>query len=65
MKTLYKQHFQPHNECGKKAKAKAVKLEAGEKYKPISKPKHIEFGDDDCGEDFSSIAWIENITCPC
>eukprot|EP00975_Prorocentrum_lima_P070393 12931743-Prorocentrum_lima.AAC.1 len=29
------------------AKEEAVKLEVGEKYKPKTKPKHIEFGDDD------------------
>eukprot|EP00975_Prorocentrum_lima_P047125 9853979-Prorocentrum_lima.AAC.1 len=24
----------------------------------------MEFGDDDCGEDLSSIAWVADITCP-
>eukprot|EP00975_Prorocentrum_lima_P021264 4477643-Prorocentrum_lima.AAC.1 len=47
-----------------KAKQEAVKLETGEKYKPKTKPKNIEFGNDDCGEDLSSIAWVEDISCP-
>eukprot|EP00975_Prorocentrum_lima_P059228 12418183-Prorocentrum_lima.AAC.1 len=47
-----------------KAKEEAIKLEIGEKYIPKSKPKHIEFGNDDCGEDLSSIAWVTDITCP-
>eukprot|EP00975_Prorocentrum_lima_P031755 6668362-Prorocentrum_lima.AAC.1 len=55
LRTLYKPHFQQRREY--KAKEEAVKLETGEKYKPKSKPKHIAFGDDDCGEDLSSIAW--------
>eukprot|EP00975_Prorocentrum_lima_P063553 12892222-Prorocentrum_lima.AAC.1 len=34
------------------------------KYVPKSKPKHIEFGEDDCGEDLSSIAWVDTVECP-
>eukprot|EP00975_Prorocentrum_lima_P070696 12933609-Prorocentrum_lima.AAC.1 len=48
-----------------KAKQEAVKLEIGEKYKPKTKPENIEFGNDDCGEDVSCIAWVEDISCPC
>eukprot|EP00975_Prorocentrum_lima_P028173 5922436-Prorocentrum_lima.AAC.1 len=40
----------------------AVNLETGEKYKPKTKPKNIEFGSDDCWEDMSSIAWVEDIS---
>eukprot|EP00975_Prorocentrum_lima_P063653 12892798-Prorocentrum_lima.AAC.1 len=48
------QHFQQLPNVRQKAKEAAVKVEAGEKYVLKSKPKHIEFGDDDCGEDLSS-----------
>eukprot|EP00975_Prorocentrum_lima_P032935 6916255-Prorocentrum_lima.AAC.1 len=41
-----------------------IKLETGEKHKPETKPKDIEVGDDDCGEDLSSIAWVADISCP-
>eukprot|EP00975_Prorocentrum_lima_P009752 2077587-Prorocentrum_lima.AAC.1 len=47
-----------------KAKEAAIKLETGQKYVPKPKPKHIEFGNDDCGEDLSSIAWVDAIECP-
>eukprot|EP00975_Prorocentrum_lima_P062809 12887720-Prorocentrum_lima.AAC.1 len=47
-----------------KEKQEAVKLETGEKYKPKTKPKNIEFGNDDCGQDVPSIAWVEDISCP-
>eukprot|EP00975_Prorocentrum_lima_P044044 9236180-Prorocentrum_lima.AAC.1 len=39
-----------------KANQEAVTLETVEQYKPTTKPKNIEFGNDDCGEDVSSIA---------
>eukprot|EP00975_Prorocentrum_lima_P021825 4597794-Prorocentrum_lima.AAC.1 len=47
-----------------KAKEAAIKLETGKKDVPKSKPKHIEFGDDDCGEDYTSIAWVDTVSCP-
>eukprot|EP00975_Prorocentrum_lima_P044412 9308005-Prorocentrum_lima.AAC.1 len=47
-----------------KAKEAAIKLGTAEKYVPKSKPKHIEFGDDNGGEDLSSIAWVADITWP-
>eukprot|EP00975_Prorocentrum_lima_P038727 8133855-Prorocentrum_lima.AAC.1 len=47
-----------------RAKEEAIKLQIGEKYKPKSKPKQLEFGDDDCGEDRSSIAWVADIIWP-
>eukprot|EP00975_Prorocentrum_lima_P064452 12897658-Prorocentrum_lima.AAC.1 len=47
------------------AEHEAVKLELGEKHKPKTKPEDIKFGDDDCGEDMSSIAWVEELPCPC
>eukprot|EP00975_Prorocentrum_lima_P050653 10607603-Prorocentrum_lima.AAC.1 len=47
-----------------KAKEEAIKLEIGDQYKHKSKPKHIEHGNHDCGEDLSSIARVADITCP-
>eukprot|EP00975_Prorocentrum_lima_P027046 5688804-Prorocentrum_lima.AAC.1 len=47
-----------------KATHEAIKSDTGEKHKPNTKPKHIEFGNDDCGEDLLSIAWVTDITCP-
>ena len=38
-----------------KAKEKLHKELTGEKHQPKKKPKKIQFGDDDCGENFSSI----------
>eukprot|EP00975_Prorocentrum_lima_P012280 2604672-Prorocentrum_lima.AAC.1 len=47
-----------------KAKHEAIQWDVGGKHKPKTKPKDIEFGDDDWGEDLSYIAWATDIICP-
>eukprot|EP00975_Prorocentrum_lima_P037777 7946926-Prorocentrum_lima.AAC.1 len=49
--------FPTEQRMRQKATQEAVKLNTGEKYKPKTKPKNIEFGNDGCGEDLPSIDW--------
>eukprot|EP00975_Prorocentrum_lima_P063381 12891153-Prorocentrum_lima.AAC.1 len=51
--------FPTDSRMRQKAKEAVIKLETGKKHVPKSKPKYIEVGDDDCGEDFTSIAWVD------
>eukprot|EP00975_Prorocentrum_lima_P061166 12823034-Prorocentrum_lima.AAC.1 len=59
----YKQPFLPPPEKDKRLKKPPSNWRPARNTCHKSKPKHIELGNDDCGEDLSSIAWVDAIKC--